>query len=63
MERVKGGVTDDQPQGGIPPEAANDPSIDGSGPAGGWDPFEVWRTRVRDVQQQRSRGKTPIDED
>lgn len=27
--------------------AANDPVIHGTKPASGWDPFEVWRTRVR----------------
>ena len=32
-------------------DAANDPMIDGARPAAGWDPFEVWRTRVRDQQQ------------
>jgi len=63
MERVKGGVTDDRPQGGIPPQAANEALIEGSGPPTGWDPFEVWRTRIRDVHQQRTRGKTPIDEE
>ena len=33
-------------------EAANDAKIDGSGPAPGWDPFEIWRTRVRDAREQ-----------
>ncbi len=33
---------------GKPLEAANDPLIAGPRPAsGGWDPFEIWRTRVR----------------
>lgn len=31
-------------------DAANDPVIDGARPAAGWDPFEIWRTRVRDQQ-------------
>jgi len=31
-------------------DAANDPVIDGAQPAPGWDPFEIWRTRVRDRQ-------------
>ena len=34
-------------------EAANDDLINGSGPAPGWDPFEIWRTRVRDAREQR----------
>ena len=34
-------------------EAANDAVINGSGPAPGWDPFEIWRTRVRDAREQR----------
>ena len=28
-----------------------------------WDPFEVWRTRVRDVRDRRSQRKTPPEED
>jgi len=38
---------------GITLEAANDAVINGSGPAPGWDPFEVWRTRVRDSRELR----------
>ena len=34
-------------------EAANDAVISGSGPAPGWDPFEVWRTRVKDAREPR----------
>jgi len=34
-------------------EAANDAVINSSGPAPGWDPFEIWRTRVRDAREQR----------
>jgi hypothetical protein len=30
-------------------DAANDPVIADPEPATGWDPFEVWRTRVRDL--------------
>jgi hypothetical protein len=37
----------------ISQEAANDAVISGSGPAPGWDPFEIWRTRVRDARKQR----------
>ena len=32
-------------------EAANDPVIAGARPATGWDPFEIWRTRVRSPRQ------------
>lgn len=43
-------------------DAANDPVIDGARPATGWDPFEIWRTRVRDRQLGHSiEGKDPID--
>ena len=31
---------------GKPLDAANDPVIAGARPATGWDPFEIWRTRV-----------------
>ena len=34
-------------------EAANDALINGFGPAPGWNPFEIWRTRVRDAREQR----------
>ena len=34
-------------------EAANDAVINDSGPAPGWDPFEIWRTRVRNAREQR----------
>lgn len=45
--------------GAVAFEAANDdhgpvPSIErdtGSAEASGWDPFEVWRTRVRDARR------------
>ena len=30
--------------------AANDDAIEGGGKPTGWDPFEVWRTRVRDAR-------------
>jgi hypothetical protein len=41
--------------------AANDALIVECGPATGWDPFEVWRTRVRDAREPRPRrgDKTP----
>ncbi len=28
-------------------DAANDPVIAGQRPSSGWDPFEIWRTRVK----------------
>lgn len=62
MDRVKGGVVDD-PQKSVPSDAANEPVIEGSGPPAAWDPFEVWRTRVRDVQHKRSKDKAPGEED
>jgi hypothetical protein len=55
MKPVKGGVMDGDPLGGSPAEAANEPMIDGGGMPPAWDPFEVWRTRVRDVRHDRSR--------
>jgi hypothetical protein len=33
-------------------DAANDPVIAGALPASGWDPFEIWRTRVRGLRRQ-----------
>ena len=39
--------------------AANDDAIEGGGKPAGWDPFEVWRTRVRDA---RPRTTGPMDE-
>ncbi len=35
--------------------AANDDAIENAGPEAGWDPFEVWRTRVKDVREQIAR--------
>lgn len=32
-------------------DAANDPLIAGARPAKGWDPFEIWRTRVRSLRR------------
>jgi hypothetical protein len=32
-------------------KAANDPVIEGRGPHRGWDPFEIWRTRVRALRR------------
>ena len=51
----------------LPPAAANDdfapgPRDDGRAeaaatPTGGWDAFEVWRTRVRDARRDAARGR------
>jgi hypothetical protein len=40
------------PKASVTPEAAaaNDDAIEGGGKPSGWDPFEVWRTRVRDAR-------------
>lgn len=62
MDRVKGGVVDD-PQQPVSRDAANEPVIEGAGPPPAWDPFEVWRTRVHDVQKQRSKARKPRKED
>lgn len=32
-------------------KAADDPVIERKGPHKGWDPFEIWRTRVRAMQR------------
>ena len=34
-------------------QAANDDAIEGGGRPAGWDPFEVWRTRVRDPRTRK----------
>ncbi len=34
-------------------QAANDDAIENAGRPAGWDPFEVWRTRVKAVRSQR----------
>ena len=52
MERAPKGL-DALLSGVSQPEAANDAVIEGSAPARGWDPFEIWRTRVRDMRNQR----------
>ncbi|MCU0976256.1 MAG: hypothetical protein MUC71_08090 [Steroidobacteraceae bacterium] len=53
-----GPVDTTAPAGGEVP-AANDDAIEGGGKPAGWDPFEVWRTRVRDA---RPRVSGPADE-
>ena len=57
MKRVKGDVRNDVSQGVRSADAANEPVMEGAGPPAAWDPFEVWRTRVRDVQQERTRDR------
>lgn len=43
-------------------DAANDPVIAGARPATGWDPSEIWRTRVRGLRRHLPReGKDKID--
>lgn len=32
-------------------KAANDPVIEGTRPRKGWDPFEIWHTRVRAMRR------------
>lgn len=47
---------------GKPLDAANDPVIAGARPATGWDPFEIWRTRVRGLRRLLPReGKDTTD--
>lgn len=58
MDMAKGDRKNGQPKGTVPSEAANEPVIEGSGRPPAWDPFEVWRKRVRDVQDERS-GRQP----
>lgn len=43
-------------------DAANDPVIAGTRPHKGWDPFEIWRTRVRSMRRLAPRdGKDATD--
>jgi len=43
-------------------DAANDPVIAGARAHKGWDPFEIWRTRVRSMRRQAPRdGKSVKD--
>ena len=49
MERAQDGIELKLLDGKVL-DAANDPVIDGARPVAGWDPFEIWRTRVRDQQ-------------
>jgi len=43
-------------------DAANDPVMGGAHRAAGWDPFEIWRTRIRALTLDLpTEGKDPID--
>ncbi len=46
MEKIQDGFETRMPEG-TSLNAANDPVIAGAGPTSAWDPFEIWRTRVR----------------
>ena len=60
MEAVKGGAGYGAPRGGSSAVTANKQDREGHVQPAGWDPFEVWRTRIRDVQQARARdGDSP----
>lgn len=63
MKPMKGGARNGDPLGVLPAEAANEPVIEGAGQPAGWDPFEVWRTRVRDVRHDKSRAPEPANKD
>ena len=52
MERAQDGL---KTALGVTDGAANDDAVEGAGPAPAWDPYEVWRTRVKDVRDQRAR--------
>jgi hypothetical protein len=54
MERAQDGF-DTSLLGGKALDAANDPVIAGSRPRKGWDPFEIWRTRVRTMRRSLPR--------
>lgn len=61
MERVQEGIELRLLEGKAL-DAANDPVITGAQPASGWDPFEVWRTRVRGQEPVLpNEGKDKID--
>jgi hypothetical protein len=55
MEAVKGGAGYGGPRGGSSAVTAKTQTQERAVQPAGWDPFEVWRTRVRDVQQARAR--------
>ena len=47
MDRAQDGFETTRLLDGKTLDAANDPEIAGARPHKGWDPFEIWRTRVR----------------
>lgn len=51
MERAKDGL-EEQLLRGDALQAANDPLNADGGRKSGWDPFEIWRTRVRIARLQ-----------
>jgi len=59
MEALKGGADYGAPRGNSPAVNARNQNRDDNAQPAGWDPFEVWRTRVRDVQQARARNGDP----
>lgn len=50
MKIPKDGPQDPRTPAAPGASAANDDAIEGGGRPVGWDPFEVWRTRVRDAR-------------
>ena len=63
MNNLPGDAIKDKRDAVAPIEAANEARIEGGGRPFAWDPFEVWRTRVRDVRDERARQKTTPAED
>ena len=59
MDAVKGGASYGAPRGDSPAVISGKSATEGMTQPAGWDPFEVWRTRVRDVQQARANGSKP----
>jgi len=59
MEAMKSGAGYGAPRGGSTAVTAGQQNKESPPQPAGWDPFEVWRTRVRDVQQARARDGDP----
>lgn len=55
MERAQDGFETTRLLDGKTLDAANDPVIAGTRPHKGWDPFEIWRTRVRSMRRPAPR--------
>jgi hypothetical protein len=51
MDRAQDGFETTRLLDGKTLDAANDPEITGARPHKGWDPFEIWRTRVRSMRR------------